>query len=142
MLQGSGREDWIQRAGVALLLLGSAAGIAGCKADAAATAPAPQAMPVMVAPVSLSAVPNADTYVATIKGRRSASISPQVDGNITKILVVSGQAVSAGQVLMEIDPSGRRSCSRPASRLARRMTRPSRTMPAPRRRMTPAPPGR
>jgi RND family efflux transporter MFP subunit len=61
-------------------------------------------MPVMVAPVSLSAVPDGDTYVATIKSRRTASISPQVDGNITKIFVVSGQAVQAGQVLMQIDP--------------------------------------
>ena len=58
----------------------------------------------MVAPVSFSAVATSDTYVATIKSRRSATISPQVEGNITKILVVSGQAVKAGQELMEIDP--------------------------------------
>ena len=58
----------------------------------------------MVAPVSLNAVPTGDTYVATIKSRRSATISPQVDGNITKIFVVAGQAVKAGQVLMQIDP--------------------------------------
>ena len=61
-------------------------------------------MPVMVAPVSLSPVPSGDTYVATIKSRHSASISPQVDGNITRIFVVSGQAVKAGQPLMQIDP--------------------------------------
>jgi RND family efflux transporter MFP subunit len=61
-------------------------------------------MPVMVAPVVLNAVPTGDTYVATIKSRRSATLSPQVDGNITKILVVSGQAVKGGQVLMQIDP--------------------------------------
>lgn len=58
----------------------------------------------MVAPVSFSAVPTGDTYVATIKSRRSATVSPQVDGNITKIFVVSGQSVKAGQELMEIDP--------------------------------------
>jgi RND family efflux transporter MFP subunit len=61
-------------------------------------------MPVMVVPVSMTSVPLGDTYVATIKSRRSASISPQVDGNITKIFVVSGQAVKAGQPLMQIDP--------------------------------------
>ena len=82
-----------------------AAAVAGCKSAPPAAAPAaPQAMPVMVSPVSLSPVPTGDTYVATIKSRRSASISPQVDGNITKILVASGQSVKAGQVLMEIDP--------------------------------------
>jgi RND family efflux transporter MFP subunit len=52
----------------------------------------------------MSAVPSGDTYVATIKSRRSASVSPQVDGNITKIFVVSGQSVKAGQPLMQIDP--------------------------------------
>ncbi len=61
-------------------------------------------MPVMVAPVSMNAVPSGDTYVATIKSRRSATMQPQVDGNLTKIYVVSGQAVTAGQILMQIDP--------------------------------------
>jgi RND family efflux transporter MFP subunit len=44
------------------------------------------------------------TYVATIKSRRSATLQPQVDGNLTKILVKSGDAVKAGQLLMQIDP--------------------------------------
>ncbi len=88
-----------------VLALGAIAlGMAGCKATAAPAAPPPQAMPVMVAPVSFNAVATTDTYVATIKSRRSATVSPQVDGNITKIFVVSGQAVKAGQELMEIDP--------------------------------------
>ena len=63
-----------------------------------------QAMPVQVAAVALTPVPTSDTYVATIKSRRSATMQPQVEGNITKILVVSGQMVKAGQVLMQIDP--------------------------------------
>ena len=61
-------------------------------------------MPVKVAPVSLTPVPNSDTYVATIKSRRSATMQPQVDGNITRIFVTSGQSVKAGQILMQIDP--------------------------------------
>ena len=61
-------------------------------------------MPVQVAPVALTAVPNSDTYVATIKSRRSATMQPQVDGNLTRIFVTSGQIVKAGQLLMQIDP--------------------------------------
>ena len=61
-------------------------------------------MPVQVAPVTLSPVPSSDTYVATIKGRRSATMQPQVDGNLTRILVKSGDLVKSGQVLMVIDP--------------------------------------
>ena len=42
--------------------------------------------------------------MATVKSRRSASIQPQVDGSLTRILVKSGDHVRAGQVLMTIDP--------------------------------------
>jgi pyruvate/2-oxoglutarate dehydrogenase complex dihydrolipoamide acyltransferase (E2) component len=61
-------------------------------------------MPVQVAPVTLSPVPNSDTYVATIKSRRSATMQPQVDGNLVKIFVKSGDLVKPGQLLMQIDP--------------------------------------
>jgi RND family efflux transporter MFP subunit len=61
-------------------------------------------MPVAVQPVSLSSVPNTQTYVSTIKSLRSATLQPQVEGNLTKILVKSGDTVKAGQVLMQIDP--------------------------------------
>lgn len=77
--------------------------LSGCKHEAVAAAP-PQAMPVKVAPVTLSPVPASDTYVATIKGRRSATMQPQVEGNLTRIFVKSGDVVKAGQPLMQIDP--------------------------------------
>lgn len=76
----------------------------GCTKAPPPAAAAPPAMPVQVQPVSLNAVPTSDTYVSTIKSRRSATLQPQVDGNLTKILVKSGDAVKAGQLLMQIDP--------------------------------------
>lgn len=82
----------------------SASLLAGCKSDPPAAAQAPQAMPVQVSAISLAPVPSADTYVATIKSRRSSTMQPQVDGNIVKIFVKSGDAVKAGQLLMRIDP--------------------------------------
>lgn len=75
----------------------------GCKNQTVAAAP-PQAMPVKVMPVTLSPVPASDTYVSTIKGRRSATMQPQVNGNLTRIFVKSGDVVKAGQLLMQIDP--------------------------------------
>lgn len=75
----------------------------GC-AKTEAKQPAPKALPVKIETVDLSPVPRTDEYVATIKSRRSASIQPQVDGTLTKILVKSGDHVHAGQVLMTIDP--------------------------------------
>jgi RND family efflux transporter MFP subunit len=89
---------------VSLLFVCAAASfVAGCKSAPPPTPP-PQAMPVQVAPVTLSPVPNSDTYVATIKSRRSSTMQPQVDGNLVKIFVKSGDLVTAGQVLMRIDP--------------------------------------
>jgi RND family efflux transporter MFP subunit len=64
-----------------------------------------QALPVQTLTVAAVPVPQSDEYVATIKSRRSATINPQVDGNITKILVQSGDHVTAGQLLMQIDPA-------------------------------------
>jgi RND family efflux transporter MFP subunit len=61
-------------------------------------------MPVQVSAVSLHPVPSGDSYIATIKSRRSATMEPQVSGNLTRILVRSGDAVKAGQLLMQIDP--------------------------------------
>jgi RND family efflux transporter MFP subunit len=77
--------------------------LSGCKSAPPQTPP-PQAMPVQVSPVTFSPVPSSDTYVATIKSRRSSTMQPQVDGNITKIFVKSGDVVKAGQLLMRIDP--------------------------------------
>jgi RND family efflux transporter MFP subunit len=63
-----------------------------------------QAMPVKTMPVEMAPVPLSDEYVATIKSRHSATINPQVEGNLIKILVHSGDKVKSGQVLMTIDP--------------------------------------
>lgn len=91
-------------AGAASIVL--IASLVGCKGSGSAQAPTAgaQAMPVAVQPVALNAVQAGDTYVATIKGRRSATLQPQVEGNLTKILVKSGDVVKAGQLLMQIDP--------------------------------------
>jgi len=69
-----------------------------------AKAPAPQPLPVKVETINLAPVPRTDEYVATVKSRRSASIQPQVDGTLARILVKSGDRVRTGQVLMTIDP--------------------------------------
>jgi RND family efflux transporter MFP subunit len=61
-------------------------------------------MPVQV--IVAKPVPVSDTseYVATLRSRDSAMIMPQVEGQITEIFVHSGDRVSAGAALMDIDP--------------------------------------
>lgn len=79
--------------------------LSGCKRpEAEAKTPGAQAMPVQTLSVNLAPVPQTSDFVATIKSRRSATLMPQVDGNLTRILVRSGDHVRSGQPLMEIDP--------------------------------------
>src|SRR5580698_2961583 len=85
------------------LILFAIFGGAGCK-DAESKQAPPPPLQVKTKTVDLAPVPQTDEYVATIKSRRSASIQPQVDGQLTSILVKSGDHVHAGQPLMKIDP--------------------------------------
>jgi RND family efflux transporter MFP subunit len=63
-----------------------------------------QAMPVKVMEAKVQPVNDASDYVATLKSRDSAVIMPQVEGQVTQIVVHSGDKVAAGGALMEIDP--------------------------------------
>lgn len=62
------------------------------------------ALPVKVQIVQSSPLDETTEYVATMKSRDSAIIMPEVEGRITDIYVHSGDRVSAGSPLMQIDP--------------------------------------
>ena len=62
-------------------------------------------IPVKVETARLVPISDSTEYVATLKSRDSAIIMPQVEGHITEIHVRSGDHVSRGTLLMEIDPS-------------------------------------
>ncbi|HWZ24248.1 MAG TPA: efflux RND transporter periplasmic adaptor subunit [Verrucomicrobiae bacterium] len=76
-----------------------------CKKDPAGPAgPAMQAMPVQVQIVQAQKISDSSEYLAILKSRHSAVINPQVEGQITKIFVKSGDRVKAGSPLLQIDP--------------------------------------
>jgi len=78
----------------------------GCSTNAAQNphAAGPQGMPVKVLEAKAVPVDDATEYVATMKSRDSAVIMPQVEGQITQILVHSGDRVEVGSPMIEIDP--------------------------------------
>jgi RND family efflux transporter MFP subunit len=91
---------------VPLVLCLTAVLIAGCSKGASnpsADAP-PPAFPVRVEITPSVKIPDATEYLAILKSRRSANINPQVEGQITKIFVKSGDHVTVGTPLMQIDP--------------------------------------
>lgn len=92
---------------LAAAILGAALLSSGCGKTAGsnpAEAAGPQAFPVQVAVTPSVRIPDATEYLSILKSRRSANINPQVEGQITKIFVKSGDHVAPGTPLMQIDP--------------------------------------
>ncbi len=79
----------------------------GCGKEQAANQQAPGggAVGVKIQVAKSVKVEDSSEYVATLKSRDSAVIMPQVEGQITAINVHSGDRVSPGQPLMQIDPA-------------------------------------
>src|ERR1700731_805378 len=78
---------------------------AGCqKGPAGPAGPAMQAMPVQVQVVQAQKISDSSEYLAILKSRHSAVINPQVEGQITKIFVKSGDRVKPGTPILQIDP--------------------------------------
>jgi multidrug efflux pump subunit AcrA (membrane-fusion protein) len=61
-------------------------------------------MPVQVHVATAAKIPETTEYLFLLKSRHSAAINPQVEGQITKILVKSGDHVTAGTPLLQIGP--------------------------------------
>lgn len=77
----------------------------GHSAQPAVQPSAQQAMPVKVQKAELQQVGEFTDYLATLKSRNAAVLQPQVEGDITRIFVKSGDVVEAGTPLIEIDPT-------------------------------------
>ena len=84
--------------GAAMLVLG------GCEAKNPSASQGMGAVGVKTTVAENVSIPETTEYLATLKSRHSTTINPQVEGQITKIFVKSGDHVAAGKPLMQIDP--------------------------------------
>ena len=88
-----------------LMALAAGAFAFGCQKSAADNPPgAAAATPVQVQIATSVKIPDTTEYLSLLKSRHSAAINPQVEGQITKIFVKSGDRVTAGTQLLQIDP--------------------------------------
>ena len=89
-----------------LLALTAGVFVCGCGKSAAdnAAGKVTAAMPVQVQIAPAVKIPDTTEYLSILKSRHSAAINPQVEGQVTKIFVKSGDHVEAGTPLLQIDP--------------------------------------
>jgi RND family efflux transporter MFP subunit len=106
-------KDWVgltpglaSKTSLLVVLLLAAMGVA-CSGSSANSAQAQgdPVIPVKIQVAQSVSISDTTEYVATLKSRDSAIIMPQVEGQITEIAVHSGDRVSPGAVLMQIDPT-------------------------------------
>src|SRR5206468_1375642 len=91
--------SWTVLAAIAAALASLGCGRKEAPPDAAA-----MATKVKVLVARETSVEDASEYVATIKSRNSVTLMPQVEGQVTRIFVKSGDHVEAGAPILQIDP--------------------------------------
>ena len=92
---------------VVVALLALLLGPAGCGVDAEVEGPAVVAAPVMVAPVEAHRVLERIQAAGELIAKEEATVSSEVGGVVTEILVDEGKAVEKGTLVLEIDPERR-----------------------------------
>ena len=104
---GRSRSRLLRNCGTIAVLLALMTGVSckGGNGGKEAEAQGPPGIPVKIEQARLVPISDTTEYVATLKSRDSAIIMPQVEGQITEIRVHSGDRVSPGAVLMQIDPT-------------------------------------
>jgi RND family efflux transporter MFP subunit len=87
-----------------LASLGAAAAGCGDKTAPNTAAAAGGPMPVQIQVAETKKIPDAAEFLSVLKSRHSSAINPQVEGQIVKIFVKSGDHVKLGEPLLQIDP--------------------------------------
>jgi len=76
----------------------------GCGPKQQAEVPNVHATPVRTVVIEPVSIPDVSEYLASLKSRHSLVLDPQVEGQVTNIFVKSGDRVTAGTPLIQIDP--------------------------------------
>jgi RND family efflux transporter MFP subunit len=75
----------------------------GAPAQGAASAPPPAGVKLMS--LKTSPIEDASEFIATLRSRSSTTVQPEVEGQITRIFVKSGDKVKVGAPLVQINPA-------------------------------------
>lgn len=70
----------------------------------AANANQPQGVPVKLASLQTSTVEDSSEFIANLESRRSVTLQPRIQGQVSRIFVRAGDEVTAGTPLIQVDP--------------------------------------
>ncbi|MEH2034600.1 MAG: efflux RND transporter periplasmic adaptor subunit [Nostoc sp.] len=104
----SGKRRWLWLFLAALLLLGGGATIVwrllAPQNSAPSTANAqPQGVRVKVSTVQSGIIEESSDFIASLKSQRSVTLQPKIQGQVTQILVKSGDPVPKGAAILQVD---------------------------------------
>ncbi|MBE9250939.1 efflux RND transporter periplasmic adaptor subunit [Dolichospermum sp. LEGE 00240] len=99
---------WTRLLLAALLLIGGLSGIAWKllhpeKPNPAVANAPPPGVKVKLSPVQTGTVEDSTEYIAGLESRRSVNLQPRIQGQVSQIFVKSGDAVSSGTAILQID---------------------------------------
>ncbi|BAY92530.1 MULTISPECIES: efflux RND transporter periplasmic adaptor subunit [unclassified Tolypothrix] len=100
------QRRWLQLLLAALLLLGGGAIVWRLLTPQQQTAQnaQPPGVRVKIAPVQTGTIQESSDFIANLESRRSVSLQPRIQGQVTQIFVRSGDRVAEGTPIIQVDP--------------------------------------
>ncbi|OYD90806.1 efflux transporter periplasmic adaptor subunit [Nostoc sp. 'Peltigera membranacea cyanobiont' 210A] len=106
----SGKRRWLWLSLAALLLLGGGATLVWRLLTPQNSAPSntnaqPQGVRVKISTVQSGIIEESSDFIASLKSLRSVTLQPRIQGQVTQILVKSGDPVVEGAAILQVDPT-------------------------------------
>ncbi|BAZ02015.1 secretion protein HlyD [Tolypothrix tenuis PCC 7101] len=101
------QRRWLRLLLAALLLLGGGAivwRLVTPQQQPAQTNAQPPGVRVKLAPVQTGTIQDSSDFIANLESRRSVSLQPRIQGQVTQIFVRSGDRVAEGTPIIQVDP--------------------------------------
>ncbi|MEH1805625.1 efflux RND transporter periplasmic adaptor subunit [Nostoc sp.] len=112
----SGKRRWLWLSLAALLLLGGGATLWRLltpQNSAPSTANAqPQGVRVKISTVQSGIIEESSDFIASLKSLRSVTLQPRIQGQVSQILVKSGDAIVEGAAILQVDPTSQAAIAR------------------------------